>query len=135
MAVLWIWNGARMVSLAIFSFCKPDQKPFRPGAGATASKPIALANAAKCYARVWPLVMGPWTGRICLIESAKDIERFVDGSILVTEITDPDWTPVMKRAAAIITDHGGSHVACRHRKPRIGAACRRRRRQRDLLAP
>ena len=56
---------------------------------------------------------GAVTGRICLIESAKDIERFVDGSILVTEITDPDWTPVMKRAAAIITDHGGrtSHAA------------------------
>ena len=53
------------------------------------------------------------SGRICLIESAKDIERFVDGSILVTSTTDPDWVPVMKRAAAIVTDHGGrtSHAA------------------------
>ena len=53
------------------------------------------------------------TGRVCLIESAKDIERFVDGSILVTSTTDPDWVPVMKRAAAIVTDHGGrtSHAA------------------------
>ncbi len=35
------------------------------------------------------------------------------GSILVTEITDPDWVPIMKRAAAIVTDHGGrtSHAA------------------------
>jgi pyruvate,water dikinase len=52
-------------------------------------------------------------GRVCLIESAKDINRFVDGSILVTKTTDPDWVPIMKRAAAIITDHGGrtSHAA------------------------
>jgi pyruvate, water dikinase len=52
-------------------------------------------------------------GRVCLIESARDIERFVDGAILVTGNTDPDWVPIMKRAAAIVTDHGGrtSHAA------------------------
>jgi pyruvate,water dikinase len=52
-------------------------------------------------------------GRVCLIESAKDIDRFVDGSVLVTSITDPDWVPIMKRASAIVTDHGGrtSHAA------------------------
>jgi pyruvate, water dikinase len=52
-------------------------------------------------------------GTVCLIESAKDIGRFVDGSILVTSTTDPDWVPIMKRAAAIVTDHGGrtSHAA------------------------
>ena len=52
-------------------------------------------------------------GRICLIESAADIDRFVDGSVLVTGTTDPDWVPIMKRAAAIVTDHGGrtSHAA------------------------
>ncbi|MFQ6549011.1 phosphoenolpyruvate synthase [Aestuariibius sp. 2305UL40-4] len=53
------------------------------------------------------------SGRVCLIEHASDIERFVDGSILVTSTTDPDWVPIMKRATAIITDHGGrtSHAA------------------------
>ncbi|MCB1496270.1 MAG: phosphoenolpyruvate synthase [Bauldia sp.] len=52
-------------------------------------------------------------GRVCLIEDVRDIDTFVDGSILVTSITDPDWVPIMKRAAAIITDHGGrtSHAA------------------------
>ena len=52
-------------------------------------------------------------GRVCLIEDVKDIDRFVDGAILVTQMTDPDWVPVMKRAVAIITDHGGrtSHAA------------------------
>ncbi|KAJ9350256.1 hypothetical protein DTO282F9_6470 [Paecilomyces variotii] len=50
---------------------------------------------------------------LCLIESAKDIDKLLNGSILVTEATDPDWVPIMKRAAGIITDHGGrtSHAA------------------------
>lgn len=50
---------------------------------------------------------------LCLIESAKDIDKFLDGSILVTEATDPDCVPIMKRAAGIIIDHGRrtSHAA------------------------
>jgi pyruvate,water dikinase len=53
------------------------------------------------------------TGKVCVIRRAEDIGRFRDGSILVTEMTDPDWVPIMKRAAGIITDHGGttSHAA------------------------
>ncbi|MEO0493488.1 MAG: phosphoenolpyruvate synthase [Actinomycetota bacterium] len=53
------------------------------------------------------------TGEVCLIEDVADIDRFVDGSVLVTSTTDPDWVPIMKRAAAIVTDHGGrtSHAA------------------------
>ncbi|MCA0940074.1 phosphoenolpyruvate synthase [Salipiger pacificus] len=53
------------------------------------------------------------TGEVCLIESAADIGRFRDGAVLVTSTTDPDWVPIMKRAAAIVTDHGGrtSHAA------------------------
>ena len=53
------------------------------------------------------------SGRACLIDNARDIGRFVDGTILVTQTTDPDWVPIMKRAAAIVTDHGGrtSHAA------------------------
>ena len=56
---------------------------------------------------------GAAAGKVCLIESAADIERFTDGSVLVTSTTDPDWVPIMQRAAAIVTDHGGrtSHAA------------------------
>lgn len=52
-------------------------------------------------------------GTACVIRSADDIARFRDGAILVTEMTDPDWVPIMKRAAGIVTDHGGttSHAA------------------------
>jgi len=52
-------------------------------------------------------------GPACVIASAADIAHFRDGSILITEMTDPDWVPVMRRAAAIVTDLGGttSHAA------------------------
>lgn len=56
---------------------------------------------------------GIGTGSACVIRHAGDIARFRDGAILVTEMTDPDWVPVMGRAAGIVTDHGGttSHAA------------------------
>lgn len=47
-------------------------------------------------------------GRICLIRKPADMAQFPAGGILVAGNTDPDWVPVMKRAAGIITDHGGS---------------------------
>jgi pyruvate, water dikinase len=42
-----------------------------------------------------------------VIKSARDIARVQKDDIIVTEMTDPDWVPVMKRAAGIITDRGG----------------------------
>ncbi len=53
------------------------------------------------------------TGEVCRLKSPGEIAKFKDDAILVTETTDPDWMPIMKRAKAIITDHGGrtSHAA------------------------
>ncbi len=53
------------------------------------------------------------TGQVRIMRSPSDGNTFEDGAILVTEMTDPDWVPIMKRAAAIVTDHGGrtSHAA------------------------
>jgi len=53
------------------------------------------------------------SGPVQVIESAREIDRFEDGGVLVTDRTDPDWVPIMKRAAAIVTDRGGrtSHAA------------------------
>jgi pyruvate, water dikinase len=47
------------------------------------------------------------SGRVQIIRDAKEIETFRDGSVLVTDMTDPDWEPVMRRAAAIVTNRGG----------------------------
>jgi pyruvate,water dikinase len=46
-------------------------------------------------------------GAVRLVRSAREMDRVQEGDVLVTELTDPDWEPVMKRASAIVTDRGG----------------------------
>jgi len=46
-------------------------------------------------------------GNVRLVKSAAEMDRVKQGDVLVTGMTDPDWEPVMKRAAAIVTDRGG----------------------------
>ena len=46
-------------------------------------------------------------GAVRLIRSAAEMERVGAGDVLVTDMTDPDWEPVMKRASAIVTNRGG----------------------------
>ena len=52
-------------------------------------------------------------GTTRVIMSPREIAQFKKGEILVTEMTDPDWEPIMKMASAIVTDRGGrtSHAA------------------------
>ncbi|WP_375260813.1 phosphoenolpyruvate synthase [Palleronia sp.] len=52
-------------------------------------------------------------GKVMRLDSPDEIERFEAGAVLVTGVTDPDWVPIMKKASAIVTDHGGrtSHAA------------------------
>lgn len=49
--------------------------------------------------------IGAGTARI--VPSLKEIEQLQEGEVLVTDMTDPDWEPVMQRAAAIVTNRGG----------------------------
>jgi pyruvate,water dikinase len=62
-------------------------------------------------------------GPINVISSAREIERFKKGEILVTQMTDPDWEPIMKVAAGIVTDRGGRtcHAAIISRE--LGVPC------------
>jgi pyruvate,water dikinase len=52
-------------------------------------------------------------GHVRVLHDPRQADEFRPGEILVTEITDPDWEPVMKAAAGIVTDRGGrtSHAA------------------------
>lgn len=52
-------------------------------------------------------------GRARLLRSPKEAGLLQDGEVLVTDITNPDWDPILKRAAAIVTNKGGrtSHAA------------------------
>lgn len=47
------------------------------------------------------------SGKVRIINSAKDMSQLLKGEVLVTQMTDPDWEPVMKIASGIITDRGG----------------------------
>jgi pyruvate, water dikinase len=46
-------------------------------------------------------------GPVRLVRSSSEMDRVEAGDVLVTELTDPDWEPVMKRASAIVTNRGG----------------------------
>lgn len=53
------------------------------------------------------------SGKARILHSPSEISKLNEGEILVTERTDPDWDPILKKASAIITDQGGrtSHAA------------------------
>ncbi|MBI5465296.1 phosphoenolpyruvate synthase, partial [Candidatus Gottesmanbacteria bacterium] len=63
------------------------------------------------------------TGPVKLIHSAKEINRVASGDILVTEMTNPDFVPAMRKAVAIVTDKGGrtAHAAIVSRE--LGIPC------------
>jgi pyruvate, water dikinase len=63
------------------------------------------------------------SGKVHIIQSVSDIRSFKKGEVLVTEMTDPDWEPVMKIAAAIVTNKGGRtcHAAIVSRE--LGVPC------------
>ncbi|MBI2650948.1 phosphoenolpyruvate synthase [Candidatus Woesearchaeota archaeon] len=62
-------------------------------------------------------------GKAHVIRNVKDISEFKQNEVLVTEMTDPDWEPVMKSASAIVTNRGGKtcHAAIIARE--LGIPC------------
>ena len=46
-------------------------------------------------------------GQVRVVKDASEMDRVKAGDVLVTDMTDPNWEPVMKRAAAIVTNRGG----------------------------
>lgn len=47
------------------------------------------------------------SGRVRVLSSVAEMDRVEIGDVLVADMTDPDWEPIMKKAAAIVTDRGG----------------------------
>jgi pyruvate,water dikinase len=70
-----------------------------------------------------PASPGIASGVVVKVSSPKEINRVKDGDILLASQTNPDYVPAMKRAAAIITEHGGrtSHAAIVSRE--LGIPC------------
>ncbi len=62
-------------------------------------------------------------GEVCVIEDASEINKFKGSQVLVTDMTDPDWEPIMKTAGGIVTNKGGRtcHAAIVSRE--LGVPC------------
>ena len=73
----------------------PKLELFRMGAPAR-----ALARGKSVGSRVGQ-------GPVRIVSSARELSTFREGDVLVAEMTDPDWEPILKRAAAVVTDRGG----------------------------
>lgn len=76
-------------------------------------KEYTLTESGKMLTSGFAIGNGITSGRIKILHSPTESDLLEEGEILLTEITNPDWDPIMKKAAAIITAKGGrtSHAA------------------------
>src|SRR3989338_8026780 len=86
-------------------------------------KEYQLKNTSKIRVKGIAVGLKIGAGKVRVLSNAKNINAFKKGEVLVTEITDPDWEPIMKIASAIVTDEGGrtSHAAIVSRE--LGIPC------------
>ena len=85
----------------------------------SSSRHASILHTFEIHEHPEPLITGEAIGQsigsgpVTVIDSPADGDKLPDGGVLVTGMTDPDWVPIMKRAGAIVTDHGGrtSHAA------------------------
>jgi pyruvate,water dikinase len=84
---------------------------------------FVLEETGELLARGEPVGSKIGQGRAHIIMDVKEIGRFRPGEVLVTEMTDPDWEPIMKIASAIVTERGGRtcHAAIVSRE--LGIPC------------
>ena len=73
-------------------------------------------------------------GAVRVLGSSEEMHEFNEGEVLVADMTDPDWEPIMKRAAAIVTNRGGRtcHAAIIARELGIPAVVGTRSATKDL---
>ena len=93
---------------------RPETVVSRRGAGEDGGQVLtrfeidrAGADAAEVLAEGRSIGQRIGAGPVRVLRSIKDMDRMQTGDVLVAEITDPDWEPIMKRASAIITERGG----------------------------
>lgn len=82
-----------------------------------------LKGAGKVLARGLSIGQKIGVGNVHIIKDVAHIDQFKKDEVLVTEVTDPDWEPIMKIASAIVTNSGGrtSHAAIVSRE--LGIPC------------
>jgi pyruvate, water dikinase len=90
---------------------------------AAGGQPAAEEHLAEVLLRGLGAAPGAASGPVRILGALAEAEKFVDGAVLVTRMTAPDWVPLMRRAAAIVTDSGGMtcHAAIVSRE--LGIPC------------
>ena len=91
--------------------------------GRTNAASVVRADTARELVRGLSASPGAATGRVRIVQTREDADDLQPGEVLVAARTTPDWVPYMKRAAAIVTDSGGttSHAAIVSRE--LGVPC------------
>ncbi len=94
----------------------------RPGPAAEPA-PAPEAGPARILVRGLGATSGAASGRVRVMTSPDEGVQFQTGEVLVAAMTDPDWAPLMRRAAAVVTDSGGMtcHAAIVSRE--LGVPC------------
>ncbi|MEM1713701.1 MAG: PEP/pyruvate-binding domain-containing protein, partial [Desulfurococcaceae archaeon] len=104
---------------------KKEKETKKTEAVAVAAKKLVKLSEAKVLVRGLPASPGVAAGvaRVIFDPKSPEAMEFKQGDILITKMTDPDWVPLMKKAAAIVTDEGGmtSHAAIVSRE--LGIPC------------
>ena len=95
----------------------------RPITAVAGSQPAPAAMEGETLIRGLGASPGTATGRVRILHAPEDGVRLQAGDVLVASMTSPDWVPLMRRAAAIVTDGGGmtSHAAIVSRE--LGIPC------------
>jgi len=83
---------------------RPETVESRAGAGVEQYRLLETGKVL-CQGRAIGQRIGQGTARV--IENASEMQRVKPGDVLITDMTDPDWEPIMKRASAIVTNRGG----------------------------
>jgi len=89
----------------------------------TSLRTYVLGERGKLLLRGEPVGTKIGQGAVCVIEDSSEIQKFKKGQVLVADMTDPDWEPIMKIANGIVTNKGGRtcHAAIVSRE--LGVPC------------
>jgi pyruvate, water dikinase len=114
----WAYEGSKVwiVQTRPITTLAPSQ-----GGAAAQTGPTGQPHAV--IARGLGASSGVASGRVRVLDSPAEGGQFVDGEVLVAPMTDPDWAPIFRRAAAVVTDSGGMtcHAAIVSRE--LGVPC------------
>jgi pyruvate, water dikinase len=112
---------------------RPETVKSRDDADANTLRRFRLKSTSKVLASGRAIGQKVGQGAVRIVKSVVEMEKVKAGDVLVADMTDPDWEPVMKRAAAIVTNRGGRtcHAAIIARELGIRPCLRRQARRRS----